>query len=40
MDNLSGTTNSALPTTVGSGPQYKDYLRTQFIYKDFKDLSL
>ena len=25
---------------ISSGPQYKEYLRTQFIYKDFKDLNL
>ena len=40
MDSLTGIINPALPTTVGSGPQYKEYLRTQFIYKDFKDLNL
>ena len=40
MESALGVTNSALPTTVGSGPQYKEYLRTQFIYKDFKDLNL
>ena len=40
MENPLSGPNSALPTTVGSGPQYKEYLRTQFIYKDFKDLNL
>jgi len=31
---------SSLGVTSGGGTSYKEYLRSQFIYKDFKDLNL
>ena len=37
---MDGNMSSQSSTSASSGPQYKEYLRTQFIYKDFKDLNL
>ncbi len=31
---------SSLGGSLGGGTSYKEYLRSQFIYKDFKDLNL